>query len=49
MQVFGVTSDKFGESEAKEILRQCDEYAVKVQRKNPAIMNYPSDVVYMQS
>ena len=45
MHIFGVASDKFGESEAKEILKNCDNYAVKVHKNNPTHLNYPSSVV----
>ncbi len=47
MIIQGATSDKFGEGEAKAILKQCDKYANGVHAANPALLTYPSSVVYM--
>ena len=47
MIIKGATSDKFGEGEAKAILEQCDKYANGVHAANPALLTYPSSVVYM--
>ena len=48
MRIIGVASDKFGESEAREILRQCDEFSEKVHTENPTSLTYPSIVVRMK-
>ena len=49
MFIFGVTSDKFGEKEAKEILKECDKYAITVNKETPSLLNYPSSLVYIKS
>ena len=49
MIIMGVTSDKFGEGESMEILRQCDVFARKKHAENSLLQTYPSSVVFIQS